>query len=308
MTAATPGWLRGRFGGWLGGRFGERLARVTARARAAAPRLRPILGALGLALLLGGAVWAVSVLGIDPAQLSPGFVLLNVGLLWPLILLLAAVTLRISAAALGREIRLREALHTVSAANVAELLPLPGGAMVRGAALMRAGAGAGESARMVTLTALLTLSMVVALAGAALAVLPAAPAAPVLAAGLAGMTASLAALSRWTGLRVLAAMVLVRIATMAAGVVCLWASFSMLGMPVPLAEAALYTLATTLGSTVSIVPGGFGVNEAVAAGLAVLVSGTPAAAFLAVAANRALALVAGAGLSLALAIAGRLGR
>ena len=138
------------------------------------------------------------------------------------------MTLRLTAAALGREIRLRAALHTVAAANVAELLPLPGGAMVRGAALMRAGAGAGESARLVTLTALLTLSMTVA---------SAAPAVPVLAAGLAGMTAILAVLSRGTGPRIPAAMVMVRIATMAAGVLCLWASFAMLAMPVSLAEA-----------------------------------------------------------------------
>jgi uncharacterized membrane protein YbhN (UPF0104 family) len=286
------------------------LGRLTAHLKAAsrAPWLRRVLRPLGFALLLAGAAWSVAVLEIETAQLSPGLVLLNVGLLWPLILLLAAVTLRLTAAALDREIPFREALHTIAAANLAELLPLPGGAMVRGAALMRAGARAGESARMVTLTALLTLSMAVTLAGAALAVLSAPPAAPVLAVGSVGMAASLTALSRWTRGRILAAMVLVRIVSMAVSVMCLWVSFSMLGMPVSHAEAALYTLATTLGSTVSIVPGGFGVNEAVAAGLAVLISGAPAAAFLAVAANRALALVAGAGLSLALTVAGRLGR
>jgi hypothetical protein len=286
-----------------------RLDRLTAQLKAVGrePRLRRVLRPAGLALLGGGAAWSVAELGIDPAQLSPGFVLLNLFLLSPLILVLAAVTLRITAASLGVELRLRTALQTCATANVAELLPLPGGAMVRGAALMRAGAGAVESARMVTLTALLTLALAVTLAGTALAVLGAAPAAPVLAVGSVGTAASLTALARWARPRLLVAMLLVRLATMAVGVACLWVSFAMLGMAVPPAEAALYTLATTLGATVSVVPGGFGVNEAIAAGLAVLVSGAPAAAFLAVAANRALGLVAGAGLSLSLSLAGRMG-
>lgn len=261
------------------------------------PRVRKVARLVGIAVLLGGALWSILTLELGLAQLSIGFLLLNLLILSPLNLLLAAVTLRITARALDTDMSVRDALKTSAMANVAELLPLPGGALVRAAALVQAGAGVLDSGRIITLTSVLTLAMTIVLSAGALAVLGHAAGIGIAFAGLAGTGGTLYWIGRRVAGRVLVAMVLARLATLALSVVRLMASFAMLGMAVGMTEAALYTVATSIGSTIAIVPGGFGVNEAVAAGLAALVAGSPAAAFLAVAANRALGLVAGAAVS-----------
>jgi len=262
------------------------------------PGARQLLRAGGLLLLVGGALWSWRVLDLDAAQLSPGLLVLNLVVLSPLNLLIAAITLRITARALDRDIGTAESLRVVAAANVAELLPLPGGAMVRGAALVKAGAGVVESARIVTLTAMLTLAMSVAVSAAALAVLGVRAGSWLAILGAALSVGLLALFARTMTRAILTGMIAVRLATIALSVVRLSVSFAILGVGVGLGEAAVYTAATSLGSTVAIVPAGFGVNEAIAAGLATLVSASPAAAFLAVALNRALGLLAGAAIVL----------
>lgn len=266
------------------------------------PALRPgarrLLRAGGLLLLVGGALWSWRELDLDAAQLSPGLLVLNLVVLSPLNLLIAAITLRITARALGRDMGTAQALRVVAAANVAELLPLPGGAMVRGAALVKAGAGVVESARIVTLTAMLTLAMSVAVSAAALAIFGVRVGAWLAILGAALSVGLLVLFARTMTRAILTGMIAVRLATIALSVVRLSVSFAILGAGIGLVEAAVYTAATSLGSTVAIVPAGFGVNEAIAAGLATLVSASPAAAFLAVALNRALGLLAGAAIVL----------
>jgi hypothetical protein len=269
------------------------------------PRVRKIARVVGLAVLLGGAVWSVLMLELRLAQLSVGYLLLNLLILSPLNLFLAAVTLRITANALGKDLSVTDALKTSAVANVAELLPFPGGALVRAAALVQAGAGVLDSGRIITLTSVLTLAMTIVLSAGALAVMGHPAGIGIAAAGVAGTAGALLWIGRRVKGRILVAMVLARLATLALSVVRLWVSFAMLGMTVGLTEAALYTVATSIGSTVAIVPGGFGVNEAIAAGLAALVAGSAAAAFLAVATNRALGLLAGAAISFAFLVVRR---
>lgn len=263
------------------------------------PRVRKVARAVGVGVLLGGAVWSVMALDLGLAELSLGYLFLNLIILSPLNLFLAAVTLRITAKALGKDLSTRAAVKTSAVANVAELLPLPGGALVRASALVQAGAGVLDSGRIITLTAVLTLAMTIVLSAGALAMMGHASGIAIASAGLAGTVGTLFWIGRRVTGRVLVAMVVARLATLALSVVRLAVSFAMLGMTVGMTEAALYTVAVSIGSTVAIVPGGFGVNEAIAAGLATLVSGSPAAAFLAVATNRAVGLVAGAVMSLA---------
>jgi uncharacterized membrane protein YbhN (UPF0104 family) len=269
------------------------------------PGARRLLRAAGILLLIGGALWSWMEIGLDPARLSPGLIALNLVVLSPLNLLVAATTLRITARALGRDVGSAEALRVVAAANVAELLPLPGGAMVRGAALVKAGAGVVESARIVTLTAMLTLAMSVAVSAAALALFGVRVGLWLALLGAALSIGLLVLFARTMTKAVLAAMIAVRLATIALSIVRLSVSFAIFGAGIGLAEAAIYTAATSLGSAVAIVPAGFGVNEAIAAGLATLIAASPAAAFLSVALNRALGLLAGAAIVLCVSLTRR---
>ena len=273
--------------------------RLVARIHAvtATPKARFWMRILGLSILVAGVAWSVSTLDLTLDKISLKLLMLNLCISAPLNLGLAAVSLRLNANAVERSISGPDAIQTAAMANAAELLPLPGGAMVRGAALIRAGASLKESASIVTTTAILTLTMTIVLSATALALLGQ-PAAWVLVfAGGIGFVGLLVWMSKHFSSHLLASMLVVRLATMAVGVAALAVAFATLGDPVGLTEAALYLVAIALGSTIAIVPAGFGINEAFAAGLASLISGSPASAFLAVALNRATGLTAGATLS-----------
>ncbi|MEM9047952.1 MAG: hypothetical protein AAGC92_04470 [Pseudomonadota bacterium] len=261
------------------------------------PQTRRRLRVLGFVVLAIGAGWAFAALDLDLAALSLRPVLLNLLVLSPLNLLLAAMTLQLSAAALQRPMALRLATTRTAQAALAELLPLPGGAMVRGAALVEAGASAPAAASMVIATALLTLAMTLTGAGFALVVLGLPLGwALMLGAGL-GLLLVVAGMTRRVAIRLIAAMVGLRILTITLSIVRLLASLAALGQTGTVVQALLYTVATTLGASVGIVPGGFGLNESLAAGLAQMIDASPAAAFMAVALNRCLDLVAAAALS-----------
>lgn len=77
-------------------------------------------------------------------------------------------------------------------------------------------------------------------------------------------------------------------------------AFATFGVTIGWVDAALYAIAPTLGAAVAIVPAGLGVNEAIAAGLATLIAASSASAFLAIALNRVLGLVAGGAMVLAM--------
>ena len=183
-----------------------RLTSALHAGRSAARRRRVPLLVAGAGVLLAGSVVSVRALGLSWADVDARRVAVLFLLLSPLSLVLAAVALQLSARALGRRIGLADAFAVSVAGRVAEVLPIPAGAMVRGAALVRAGAGMGESAWIVGLAAALTLAMAASLAGP-----------PLIAAGqpvgwlaLGGGLAGTAAAAIWIARRAGAALTLVR--------------------------------------------------------------------------------------------------
>lgn len=261
-------------------------------------KFRRIMRLVGLAVLVIGALYSITVLEVDLAQISWGYLALNLAILSPLLLIVAGLTLQITAKALDLDMPFRDALQTAAAANVAELLPLPGGAIVRGAALMRAGAGIADSGLIITLTSVLTLSLTLIVSSGAVVLMGYQIGYVILAVGFLGAASVIWHLHRRVHSKVLIVMIAIRPVTISVSILRLWLSFAALGSSVTLVESALYTVASSLGSSVAIVPGGFGINESIAAALAALVNGSPAATFLAVGLNQALALIAGAVITL----------
>ncbi len=258
------------------------------------PDIRRVLRIVGLVLVTAGAIWSAATLDLTWSALSPSLLVFNLFVLSPIILFLAAIAFRINARAIGCDIAKPRSLYTVATANVAELLPLPGGAVVRGAALVDAGASLADSTRMVVLASLLTLFMSLTLSLSALTVLAQAQWVWLALASTLGLAGVIFALIRFVGLSSAAAMLGIRVVILVFSVFRVGIAFATLGPAIGWIEAALYTVAPTLGSMVAIVPAGLGVNEAIAAGLAALVAASSASAFLAIAMNRVLALVAGA--------------
>lgn len=258
------------------------------------PGTRKRLRIVGLLLLLMGVGWAVTSLDLAWQDLSLPYLLANLVLLTPVLLIIAAWSFQVTASAAGQSATLGQALSIVAHANVAELLPLPGGAMVRGAALVDAGASAGLAAKLVFLTALLTLGLTVAVSSVALVVLDHALWGWLTLASLIGVGITLWVLARHAEPRLLVGMVGLRLLSLAVTAARLVLAFGALGQAISYVEGALYAVAPTMGAAVGIFPAGLGLNEAIAAGLATLIASSPATAFLAVALNRLLGLAVGA--------------
>lgn len=256
------------------------------------PVQRAFATAFGAALLIGGVVYSIRRLGISWSDINAVPLLINLLLVQPAIVALAAITLRLSGLAVGSDIRLGPAARAVGYATFAEILPLPGGALVRGAALMRAGANLGGAASIVTVTAFLSLALIVFVASAALWLLGTPQALPVMLAGLAGSLLFAWRIHRRAGMRLTAGIIAIRAATITAGALSVFLALGALGAPASFAEALTISVSGTLGSVVTIVPAGLGIGEGIAAALATMTTIAPAAAFLALALHRTLALVA----------------
>lgn len=271
-----------------------------------AARWRLPLTLMAAALFAGGLFFSIRFLGLTLAQTSLGPALLILAVLGPLSLGSGAVGLQMLARALGRRIGFFDALSATAVGALTELLPIPGSALVRGAALIRAGAGLGESAWIVTLTAIFSLAMSAALAGAALIANDNLLGYGLFSAGAAGSLVCVIWIARRAGPRLALAMFALRVVNLVLIAARIVFSFAAIGVSVGPLEAALLALSPVLGSTTSIAPAGLGVSEMIAAALATLVAISPAAAFTAVALNRVLGLVCCA--AFALVLVRRIGR
>jgi len=261
------------------------LRKATARWRVHLIVAAAALFAVGLGVSIGS-------LDLTWNQVSIGPALLILCFLGPLTLVMASISLQLSASTVGQQISFRDGLAVSAIGSIAELLPLPGGAMVRGAALMRAGAGVRDSTWIVMLTAVLTLSMATALGSAPLIAVGSGLGYLFLAAGSGGTLVSVVWIARRARTSLALAMVALRLVILVLGVARVSAAFAAIGLAIRPIEAALFVISSALGNAVSIVPAGLGISEAIAAALALLVEMPPAAAFVAVALDRVLTLSA----------------
>lgn len=274
------------------------------------PGTRRAFKVAGLTFVVLGTLWSAASLNLTWSELSPGLLLLNLLILAPLNFVIAGVSLRINARALDVGMTHGKSLYTVAVADIAELLPLPAGAFVRGAALVNAGASIAQSTQIVLLTSVLTLLMTLCLSLTALGILSGPIWAWLALASGAGLVVVSLMLFRMVSVTHIAPMFGIRILLLMLTLTRLVVAFATFGSSIGLTEAALYVIAPTLGAAVAIVPAGLGLNEAIAAGLASLIAASSASAFLAVALNRVLSLAAGGVIVFAMNIngSGRLNR
>ena len=134
------------------------LTRLSARAeplRAALARWRTPIVAAALVLFLAGTVWSFLGLGLTLERIDlAALVVLTLGM-GLVTLAYSAVSLMLLAKTAGARLGFGAALRASARAQMAEALPLPGGAIVRTATLVGAGIPAGRSAALVIGTALL---------------------------------------------------------------------------------------------------------------------------------------------------------
>ncbi len=251
-------------------------------------RYRPLMAGLASLLFAAGALFSIRELGVHwnairiaPLVVLAIFVAPSSGIYGAAGLLILARSVRI-------RMPLAQSFRAAIYATVAEMLPLPGGMIVRTGALFRGGATLIMSSSLVLFTGLLWLGISMASAGFALLLSGHHLADPLLLSGI-GISVPIlawlwrnasAAIAFWTAIHRLAGLML-----MAAR---LQLAFAVLGATISLNETLPFVFASVLGSAVAIAPAGLGISESLAALLAVTSSHAPGTAFLAVGLDRLL--------------------
>lgn len=244
-------------------------------------RLRIPLLVLALAIFAGGAALSIDRLALKPSDivLAP-LVLLALGVV-PAAIAYSSINMMLMGKAVGAPIGFVEGLRISVFAQVAELLPIPGGAIVRTAALMNRGAGTLRSTGVVLAFALLWVS--VAAVGGGLALLDTGIAGQgLLVVGLAGSIGICAWLTNRFGWRIALPALGLRLFGIALVSVRTVLAFAAIGLALGWSDSLAFAFGIILGSAASIVPAGLGIGEGISALLAVPLSVAPEAAFLAV--------------------------
>lgn len=241
---------------------------------------------LAIALFIGGTAYSLVTLDVSWTRsglLAMAILTVAMGLV---MLVYSALSLVLMARGCGEEISFGAAMRASSHAQMAEALPLPGGAIVRTMALVKAGVSMANSVTLVIATALLWIALASIASGAILlGQLPLAGGA-LLAGGVVVAFGAVGAIvikgTLWIAILTLAH----RVIGIGIAALRLSLAFAVINVTVPLPDAMPYALAAIAGSASSLVPGGLGVSEALGALMAGAIDASPQSAFLALAINR----------------------
>ncbi|MFZ9394856.1 MAG: hypothetical protein ACO25F_02195 [Erythrobacter sp.] len=262
--------------------------RVTALAQAISrnrARFRIPLLLLAIAIFVGGVAISVNELSLNPGQIRYGPLAALALIVAPLAIAYSAVNMTLMGKAIGVPIGFASGIRISVFAQVAELLPIPGGAIVRPAALMKGGGGGLQSTGIVLAFAFLWIAW--AAAGGGLALWSHDQLGLVLLA--VGLLAILA-ISYWLwakyGWNVALAANMLRVLGVLLTVMRIVVAFWVLSLAIGWSDAFGFAFGVVLGSAASIVPAGLGIGESISALIAIPLKVEPAAAFLAVAISR----------------------
>ena len=263
------------------------LSAVHARVRAFAARFRTPLTMLAVIVFVGGAFISARELDFSKVRLLP--VLINFLALGPAMFCLSVIGLQQLARLAGTRIAFRAAWRAMIYGGVAELLPVPGSAIARGAALVKSGAGFKNSAIVMAWSTAQTLGVAGTIGAVPIFLVYPAFGGALGAASVCVLAASVMWMARQTG-NVLA-IVAVKVAMVFGSALRAILGFAAIGHPIPPVKSLVFAIEGALTSIVGIVPAGIGVGEVFSAAMALTVAVAPAAAFLAKAVNRLIGLV-----------------
>jgi uncharacterized membrane protein YbhN (UPF0104 family) len=209
----------------------------------------------------------------------------------------------LSARLIGHKIGLKSAAETSVIGGVANMLPLPGGVLVRVAALKAEGASVAKSTSVMAFVAFIWAAVSFGYAGTWLVIGGAtAFGLSFIALGFMGVVGCFALSMRLLDDHIITA----QLFACKAGLVLvdalrLYLCLLALNVAAEFGQASVLTVSGFVGSSFSIVPAGLGIREGVSALLGPLVGLTAAAAFLASAANRIIGLMVSAPIAALLA-------
>lgn len=259
------------------------------KAKSALARFRAPLFAAALILFGWGVYWSIGQLDLRWSNINLPALFALILILAPLSIIYGAVNFMVMARAASLDVPFTSAFKTSAISQFAAILPLPGGALVRGGAMMARGSTMRGAASHVTINALLWIACAAIAAGISLIAISNSlhPASIAIAAGGAIAAAScMAWLVKVSSLPVALSVFALRIIGVALSALRLTCAFYTIGVAINYWQAFPFAFASILGTASSIAPAGLGISEALAAAIAILSGITSAAAFLAVGLNR----------------------
>jgi hypothetical protein len=241
----------------------------SARAVAGRRSVRALLLVAGLALFVWLAVRAFSSLP-DFDGLSWGHLVLLALVMSPAMQFLNAAEFRLIASTAGSNFGWRDALNVTVVASLANLLPLPGAVAVRATALMRRGASLRAAGEANVLAALLWASASALLGGVAVAAAGTGVVVSLViaAAGLVGLVVVSLRVQRLAGWPVAQRLVAIESATVVMSAARLYVAVRVLRQLANVGESIVWSLGQVLAALIGFVPGGLGLRELLAGGLA----------------------------------------
>lgn len=273
-------------------RVSRAATRIVTKVDAHARNNRSIYTLIALLLFLVGISVSLTTTPISLERLRPSPFLVNMLIGAPAALGVNALSLMISARILSLRVGFKLAFQTCSIASAASVLPIPASTYIHTTTLTRSGGSALASGGITVLANLALFTLLMMASGLAWV-----PSAPILGIVLSvcGLGSSLAIwllIAKISNLRIATLFLLLRASRAAILLGRLWLSFLMIGTPVNIIDAAVFSLAVSIGTSVSIVPAGLGISESLASIIAGTVGIDPAIAFIATASNRLVTLVA----------------
>lgn len=264
-------------------------------AREPTPRTRRVLAAVGAVGVTIALVLSLRALDVSLSTLRPGPLLVVALVLTPATMLANAAELRVMAAGTAtRPLPWSPAVQVVVLATAANLLPVPGAALVRLQALRTRGATTAASALINLAGAGAWLGTGLVIAGGALLVLRGAAAGPAIVLGVAA-TAVSAVLVRRAAHPGRATRTTLALLGVEAGVTVLHGARLLtvlvaLGVELDLGQALVIGVSAPLSAAAGVFPAGIGLAEALSAALAPLVALPVAAGVAATGLNRVIGL------------------
>lgn len=239
----------------------------------------PIL-VFAILVFFGGIAYSVQALSLKLSDLSWPPLLGLALVIVPITIAYSAINMILMGKAVGSAIGFVEGVRISVFAQVAELLPIPGGAIVRTAGLVRKGAGTLQSTGIVLAFALLWISC--AAIGGGLALIDY---------GFAGLgligigVVGTISITGWLAVKFGAFIAISALALRFFGIALVCArtllAFAAIQIALEWTDALGFGFGVILGSAASIMPAGLGIGEGISALLAVPLEIAPAAAFLA---------------------------
>lgn len=260
--------------------------------RRPSPRVQRRLMIVAAVLFVAGAAFAFPHLDVDlgDVRLLPLAVLALVGV--PLTAVVNALEFAVSGRLLGRRIGMRLALRVSVLSTAANLLPVPGAAIVRIQYLRKGGSTYGQATSATMVMAATWIALSAGAAGGWLLAAGRADLGSVFVAG-AGIFSAVGVLL-WhrrddrtdSETRLVAAVIAVEAASVVLGIARLYLVLIALHAQTPVSGAVVIAMSGPLASSVGVVPGGLGIRELIAASLAVTTGLTAALGFTATAMDR----------------------